>query len=244
MSDFKGFNDWFEIFKGGLQTDSEGRQHDGDQVIQEALDTFDPAEHEPPICIGHPAGNSPAYGWVSKLKEGFRDGKKILLAKAKDVSSKFEGMLKKGSIKKRSASFYPDGRLRHIGFLGAMPPAVKGLLDMRFMEGEYMTFDFAATDEEKSAQKTRAGKYKIGIKEGGHVTKPAEWAKVDDTAWLDPVNYRYPCPDAAQTRAAAAYWGKPKNKEQYSSEEQGIMDARLDRLCQCPPPVGCETRRI
>ena len=33
---------------------------------------------------------------------------------------------------KRSASFYPDGRLRHVGFLGAAPPAVKGLAGIAF----------------------------------------------------------------------------------------------------------------
>jgi len=44
------------------------------------------------------------------------------------------------------------------------------------------------------------------------------------------VNYRYPCPDAKQTRAAASYWGKPKNREQYSSAEVAKMTAKLDKF--------------
>jgi len=33
--------------------------------------------------------------------------------------------------------------LRHVGFLGAMPPAIKGLADLKFTEGgETMTFEF------------------------------------------------------------------------------------------------------
>ena len=47
------------------------------------------------------------------------------------------------ALKKRSASFYPDGRLRHVGFLGAAPPAVKGLADIGFTaEEDHITFDF------------------------------------------------------------------------------------------------------
>jgi hypothetical protein len=45
---------------------------------------------------------------------------------------------------------------------------------------------------------------------------------------LDPVNYAYPCPDANQVRAAAGYWGKDKNKAQYSNQDQEVMNKRLD----------------
>ena len=82
----------------------------------------------------------------------------------------------------------------------------------------------------KQAQEERAKKYGIAVKDGGNVTKPGEWSSVPDEDWLDPVNYRYPCPDDKQTRAAAAYWGKPKDKEQYSSEERGIIDKRLAKM--------------
>jgi len=85
-------------------------------------------------------------------------------------------------------------------------------------------------EEARAAQERRSRKYGIGIKEGGHVTKPSEWADVPDDQWLDPVNYRYPCPDAEQTRAAASYWGMPKNRAQYTPKERSIIEERLNRF--------------
>lgn len=139
---FKGFEGWVEIFKGGNQTASNGKTYDGDALIDKAVSSFNAAEHEPPLVVGHPEDNAPAYGWVNKLKTITRDGSKILLAKFKQVVPEFKEQVEKGAYKKRSASFYPDGRLRHVGFLGAKPPAVKGLADMMFDEGEALAFDF------------------------------------------------------------------------------------------------------
>ncbi len=129
---FSGFDDYIEIFKGGTQTDNRGRTHDGDTMIDKALAGFDPADHEPPLCVGHPKDNAPAFGWVEDLKETVKGGTRYLLAKFKDVVPEFADLARQGVYKKRSASFYPDGRLRHVGFLGAAPPAVKGLADIGF----------------------------------------------------------------------------------------------------------------
>lgn len=85
-------------------------------------------------------------------------------------------------------------------------------------------------DEAREAREARSKKYNIGIKDGGHVTKPGEWENVPDDQWLDPVNYRYPCPDADQTRAAASYWGQEDNQKQYNSEERSIINGRLDKF--------------
>ena len=126
--EFKGFDNWIEIFRGGKQIDSAGREHDGDAIINLAVKNFDAKTHEPPLVVGHPQNNAPAFGWVQGLKES--GGR--LLAKFKDVVPEFEAIAKQGLYKKRSASFYPDGRLRHVGFLGAAPPAVKGLADLKF----------------------------------------------------------------------------------------------------------------
>jgi len=139
MTEFKGFDDWIPIFRGGKQTDSQGREHDGDALIDVAVAKFNAAAHEPPVCIGHPADNAPAFGWVEGLKK--QGG--LLLAKFKQVQPEFAGMVKQGLFKKRSAAFYPDGRLRHVAFLGAAPPAVKGLPDMAFSEVAGATFEFA-----------------------------------------------------------------------------------------------------
>jgi len=140
---FTGFEDWIEIFRGGKQVDSRGNEHDGDEVIDQALASFNVEEHEPPLTVGHPEDNSPAFGWVEGLKDTVKDGVKVLMAKFRQVVPEFEDMVKKGLFKKRSASFYPDGRLRHVGFLGAAPPAVKGLAGLKFKDpAEAVTFDF------------------------------------------------------------------------------------------------------
>jgi len=131
---------WIEIFKGGKQTDSAGQDHDGDALIDSAVSQFNALEHEPPAVIGHPKENAPAYAWVEGLKKEDRPGGAVLLAKFKDVVPEFEDMLQRKMFKKRSAAFYPDGKLRHVGFLGAMPPAVKGLKDMGFAAGEAAEF--------------------------------------------------------------------------------------------------------
>lgn len=142
MKNFKGFNDWIEIFKGGKQTDSNGVVHDGDAMIDKAVKMFDPSHHEPPLVAGHPKDNAPAYGWVSGLKKAGNS----LFAKFSQVVPEFSKACEDGLFKKRSASFYQDGRLRHVGFLGAVPPAVKGLKDLSFSgDDQSVTFEFSAT---------------------------------------------------------------------------------------------------
>lgn len=145
MIDFKGFDDWIEIFKGGEQRDSQGRVHDGDAIIDRAVKNFDAKTHEPPLVVGHPQNNAPAFGWVQELKKIGN----ALYARFRDVVPEFEDLVKRGLFKKRSVSFYPDGGIRHVGFLGAMPPAVKGLADLKFMEGEKtMSFEFMDETED------------------------------------------------------------------------------------------------
>ena len=130
-----------EIFKAGTHTDSAGNTR---TWTEEDLDTivkkYNPAVHEAPVVIGHPKDNAPAYGWVEKLE---RKGN-VLYAKLKDLVPEFVEWVKKGLYKKRSISLYPDMTLRHVGFLGAMPPAVKGLADVAFSaETDAVTIEFA-----------------------------------------------------------------------------------------------------
>ncbi|WP_338665000.1 hypothetical protein VQH23_07445 [Pararoseomonas sp. SCSIO 73927] len=99
---------------------------------------YDPSKHEAPIVVGHPALNAPAYGWVSGLAAE-ADG---LHATPKQVDPAFAALVDAGRFKKISASFWrpdaPDNptpgvyALRHVGFLGAAPPAVLGLKPVSF----------------------------------------------------------------------------------------------------------------
>jgi hypothetical protein len=133
-------NGWLPVFRTGKHTDSGGntREWTRDDLDKVAGD-YNPSHHEAPLVIGHPKENAPAWGWVEALK---REGD-ILLAKPKQLVDEFVEMLKKGMYKKRSISLYPDGSLRHIGFLGAMPPAVKGIPDLSFSDKYALTIEFS-----------------------------------------------------------------------------------------------------
>lgn len=87
--------------------------------------------------------------------------------------------------------------------------------------------DGGERDAAKSAQQARSHKYHIGVKDGGNVTKPGEWASVPDAEWGDPVNYRYPMPDKTHADNAASRWGDASNRSQYSSGEQAIIGRRI-----------------
>lgn len=151
-------NGWVEIFKAGDYGDK-GKFDEAD--LDRIAAGYDPAVHEAPACIGHPEHDAPAFGWVDRLK---RSGS-TLLAKFREVDPGFESLVKAGRFKKRSAAFYLDGAgkvagLRHVGFLGAMPPEVKGLANLKFDDaGRRITeVDFG---EETVAQETKTVKEQI-----------------------------------------------------------------------------------
>ena len=130
---------WIAIFRTGKHTDSAGNTKDWtEQDLDRIVNTYDPARHEAPAVIGHPKDNAPAYAWVEALK---RDGHTLWM-KMKDVVPQFGEMLATKMFKKRSISLYPDGSLRHVGFLGAQPPAVKGLPDFAFGDEGGVVIEF------------------------------------------------------------------------------------------------------
>lgn len=137
---------WVEIFRAGTHTDMAGNTRTWTTAdLDEIVAKYNPAEHEAPIVIGHPEHNAPAYGWAKALR---RNGE-VLEAEFRDVDPVFSDAVKAGHWKKRSISLYADKTLRHVGFLGALPPAVKGLKDVSFATGQgAMTFDFATTTKE------------------------------------------------------------------------------------------------
>src|SRR5262249_23703814 len=86
----------------------------------------------------------------------------------------------------------------------------------------------SASEADKQTQEERAKKYGIGIKEGGHVTKPAAFAQVPDEEFADPTNFRYPMHDKAHADNAASRWGDADNRSEYSSKEQSIISKRIE----------------
>jgi hypothetical protein len=89
--------------------------------------------------VGHPSDNAPAFGWIAAIKREGND----LLVQYRDVAAEFTDWARKKLFKKKSIAIYPDGSLRHVGYLGAMPPAIKGLPDFAFAEGEFACYEFS-----------------------------------------------------------------------------------------------------
>lgn len=139
---------WVEICKVGKVTDSTGVKRDlSSAFINQVIANYNATEHEAPAVIGHPEENAPAFGWVSQL----RLNKDVLEAKFTDVPDEFEEAVRSGLYRKRSASFYLGDKpnLRHVGFLGAQPPAVKGLKNIQFSDGESITVEISFSEEQK-----------------------------------------------------------------------------------------------
>lgn len=117
--------------------------------LKAVADKYDPSLHEAPLVIGHPKSDNPAYGWVKAIE--FEDGD--LYIDPDQVQPEFAEMVEQGSFKKRSAAFYPPNSprnpvpgsyyLRHVGFLGAQAPAIKGLKEVEFSEDDdLITIEF------------------------------------------------------------------------------------------------------
>lgn len=140
------------VFAPGTHTAMDGRTitFTTENCIDLA-NSYDPSVSEAPFVIGHPSLTAPAYGWAERLE--FRDG--IVYAAPRQVNPAFAEAFNAGSYKKRSLSIYqPDSPgnpkpghfyARHVGFLGAVPPGVKGLPDAQFAEasGDNGPLEFA-----------------------------------------------------------------------------------------------------
>lgn len=140
---------WVEIFRAGTHKDSKGREFtaseaDLDQIV---------ANHKlgaAPAVIGHPKQDGPAYAWVGDL---MRKGAS-LFSKFADINPAFDDGVALGAYRNRSISLINDPehglRLRHVGWLGAVPPAIDGLspTPVQFSQAdEAEVFEFAAFDD-------------------------------------------------------------------------------------------------
>jgi hypothetical protein len=136
--------------------------------LLEMRDSYDAGRDPAPIVIGHPALNDPAYGWTGGLEiVGDR-----LVANPDQVDTSFAEMVAAGRFKRVSPQIYPRDHagnptpgklhLKHIGFLGAAAPAIKGLKPVSFSEAQQagcMTFEtplkedvMPGNDDKKDAQ--------------------------------------------------------------------------------------------
>lgn len=145
------------VFKPGTHTAVDGRKITF--TLENCIDlaeSYDPNLSEAPAVIGHPKLTAPAYAWAKSFE--VKDG--LVYAKLDQINPEFAEAYNAGSYKKRSLSIYlPDSPgnpkpghyyARHIGFLGAAAPAIKGLPDASFAEsdGEQGAAEFSMADEE------------------------------------------------------------------------------------------------
>ncbi len=146
-----------QIFKSGKHVAMSGQAIAfSESDLAATVAAYDPVKHEAPLVVGHPKHDDPAYGWVKSLS--FADA---LEAEPHQVDPAFAEMVGRGAFKKISASFYaPDSPsnpvpgvyyLRHVGFLGAQPPAVKGLRAPEFADAEQGVIEFADWGDRQNA---------------------------------------------------------------------------------------------
>jgi hypothetical protein len=150
-----------ELFRAGTHTASNGMQITFSRDdLQQAVDTYNPDYYKAPLVLGHPKDNTPAYGWFDQLKL-VGD---TLVGTVSKVSEGIINAVRNGHYGAGSSSFYqPDApsnpykgnwSFRHFGLLGAMPPAVKGLKPIEFVEFStdeegtvsFQTSDFCGND--------------------------------------------------------------------------------------------------
>ncbi|MGH9861984.1 MAG: hypothetical protein ACRD35_01025 [Candidatus Acidiferrales bacterium] len=132
---------WIEIFRAGDYGERGAWTPDD---LDRLAAAYNPRVHAAPVVLGHPASDAPAYGWVRALR---RAGDS-LWAQLEKIDPALEALLRAGRFRQRSVALYtnfaPAGGpyLRHLGFLGAAAPEVKGLAPVRFAEAASVCFAF------------------------------------------------------------------------------------------------------
>lgn len=150
---------WFDIARPGKWHGSQGGQEaeidvSREDLVQMAAD-YSPAIQEAPVTIDHEHWG-PAHGWINEL----RMTGEVLQARLKQVSTELRQALKSGKYRSRSVEIYKPhtstggAYLGALSFLGAKPPAVKGLrpAPQLFTEGAVNSLAWREPGENPSTQ--------------------------------------------------------------------------------------------
>ena len=117
---------WHDVFFAGEHTDNSGKTRNySREDLQQVVDNFTP--NKAPLVIGHPKTNAPALGWVTGVRLTDDDRLEVT---ANNVNVDFAKAVAAKSFPNRSVSLYRTDKgltLRHIGYLGAVEPALEGL---------------------------------------------------------------------------------------------------------------------
>ncbi len=230
-----------QIFKPGRHTAMSGAVLDfSESDLRACAAAYDPARHEAPLVVGHPRHDAPAYGWVKALS--FADG--ALDAAPDQVDAAFAEMVSGGRFKKISASFYtPDSPqnpvpgvyyLRHVGFLGAQPPAVKGLRTPEFADAEEGVIEFADWSDLQNASLWRQMREwiisRFGLDEADKVIPGYAVATLEDEARQEsPDETADPAPQYAEPISKVE---PPREESHVTPEEKAALEAENAQLKQ------------
>lgn len=134
------------IFRAGIRKTMAGEVIEfSAQDVARTAAAYDKRRHVAPLVLGHPAHDDPALGAVQTLRAKGAD-----LYADVSVSDKLMDMVKKDEYISVSSKFYRPTdvdnpvpgvfSLRHVGFLGAALPAIKGLDAPAFAEAGGVCF--------------------------------------------------------------------------------------------------------
>jgi hypothetical protein len=138
---------WVESFKPGTHIDFSGTKRtfsaEDISTIAAGVKKQVAAGYEPPLVKGHPQTDSPRKASVIDAKVG---DKNVLMLQVDKIEPKFSEEVKNGEYPYVSVALYGDYSkgIRHLGALGGVAPAVKGLKQMEFSESEGEIICFAA----------------------------------------------------------------------------------------------------
>jgi hypothetical protein len=132
-----------QILKTGKFRGTNGKEFDiTDEILSELEQTYNPAVGDAKLVIGHPEFSDPAMGDIIRLEKVGN----LLFAEIDRIKPEMIKKNREGYYDHVSASLYtPDtannpepGKwyLRHVGMLGAVQPAVKGLEAVQFADHE------------------------------------------------------------------------------------------------------------
>ena len=113
-------NSWLQIAK---VCDIPGKMPITRETLDEMASSYDPAKHHAPLVLGHPDTDT-------------------LWAKIEKVTGEARRMVREGQFQHVSMAVYPEFEatggtyLRHVGLLGAAPPAMKGMVPVKFADKE------------------------------------------------------------------------------------------------------------
>lgn len=162
-------NKLLEIFRPGTFVCVEGATITfSDADVAATVAAYNPEKHKAPLVIGHPTMDDPAYGFAASLS---LSSSNVVLAQPENVDPAFADAVNNERYNSISTSFWSPTNPRnpvpgvwyprHIGFLGAVPPAVPGLKQPSFADAgdaDFITINFAdsqqettMTDKEKAA---------------------------------------------------------------------------------------------